>query len=110
MGKCKFVFFPYKVGHFFSPPSYATRDLGFFTRGWAANWRTHPGPSGPSRRPLPPRRAICARGGPFLRLGSGIEGGWRGGTVPELHPEVGVYTRIYTYIYMYICMYICMYI
>jgi len=30
MGKCKFVFFPHKVGRFFSPPSYAIRDLVVF--------------------------------------------------------------------------------
>jgi len=56
MGKCKFVFFPYKVGHFFSPPSYAIRDLAVFTRGWAADWRTHPDPFRPrAASPRDPR-------------------------------------------------------
>lgn len=45
MGKCKFVFFPYKVGRFFSPSTDAIRDLVVFTRGVGHQLASRPPPS-----------------------------------------------------------------
>lgn len=74
MGKCKFVFSPYKVGRFLAPDS-PPQGTWSFSRVGGPSTGEPPRPSRPlPSGPQPPRCAVRARGGPLLLLGSDIEG------------------------------------